>query len=105
MPWPLATGLLCGQRPAGRFSPINGLVVINFAIRLVVTPMPVVVVAIRRLGIQVPVVPVVPVSVAVAATSSTASHWVFGSRSGTVLRYREGASTRQQYCRHREAFE
>ena len=60
----------------------------------------------------IPVVPVrpmvgiqVPVSVAVTATGSTASHRVFATRSGTVLCYREGTSTRQQYCSHHDAFE
>jgi hypothetical protein len=76
--------------------------VITFAISLVVTPMPVVVV-VRRVGIQVPVAIAVNVDVA-RTTGSTASHWVFATCSGAVLRYRERTSTRQQYCRHHDAF-
>jgi hypothetical protein len=78
--------------------------VITFAIWLV---MPIPVVPVRPMvAIQVPVVPVsVAVAVTVAATGSTASHRVFATRSGTVLRYREGTSTRQQYCHHHDAFE
>jgi len=56
-------------------------------------------------AIQMPVVPVSVVAVTVAATGSTASHRVFATRRGTVLRYREGNSTRQQYCRHHDALE
>jgi len=56
-------------------------------------------------AIQMPVVPVSVVAVTVAATGSTASHRVFATGRGTVLRYREGNSTRQQYCRHHDALE
>jgi hypothetical protein len=42
---------------------------------------------------------------AVTTTGSAASYRVFATRSGTVLRYRQGTSTRQQYCRHHDAFE
>jgi hypothetical protein len=73
-------------------------------------------------GIQVPVGPV-PVAVAVTVDGSTtvpaatipattpttaisaASYGSFAARRGTVLRYREGTSTRQQYCSHHDAFE
>jgi hypothetical protein len=65
--------------------------------------MPIPVVPVRPIvAVQVSVV---PVSVAGATTGSAASHRVFATRSGTVLGYREGNSTRQQYCRHQDAFE
>jgi hypothetical protein len=74
--------------------------VITFAICSV---MPIPVVPVRPMvAIQARVV---PVPVTVAATGSTASHRVFATRSGTVLRYREGTSTRQQYYRHHDAFQ
>ena len=41
---------------------------------------------------------------AVTTTGRAASYRVFATRSGTVLRYRQGTSTRQQYCRHHDAF-
>ena len=80
---------------------------LTFAICLVMPVVPV-----RPIvAIQVPVGPV-PVAVAGSATvpaptttGSTASHRVFATRRGTVLRYREGNSTRQQYCRHHDALE
>src|SRR5260370_40644267 len=36
---------------------------------------------------------------------SASSHRPFTACGETVLRYREGTSTRQQYCRHHDAFE
>jgi hypothetical protein len=58
--------------------------------------MPVAVV-VRRVGIQVTVAVAVNVAVGRTAAISAAGHRPFVARRGTVLRYPEGTTTRQQY--------
>jgi hypothetical protein len=85
-----------------RPSPINGLVS-NHLHHLVVTPMPIAVV-VRRVGIQVTVAVALNVAVGRTAAISAAGNRPFVARRGTILRHREGTTTRQQYCRHHDAF-
>jgi hypothetical protein len=61
-------------------------------------------VVVRRVGIQVTVAVALNVAVGRTAAISAAGNRPFVARRGTILRHREGTTTRQQYCRHHDAF-
>jgi hypothetical protein len=83
--------------------------VITFAISLLVMLMPVApvrpIVAVQAwVGVAVDGSATIPATTPTTAISAS-SHRPFTACGGTVLRYREGTSTRQQYFRHHDAFE